>query len=154
MLPHGQLDVLHLKGVLTLKEWNGNTKGPLFDKRVNAKIRNMNVYMFACFICKAFDWVSHLKLIEIVVSTRVDAEDVHITKLYWHQTATVRADASASDNISVRKGVHQGCVLSPLLFNPCSESMFREALESIEAGGRVRPMVALSTTFTILMTQL
>ena len=87
---------------------------------------------------KAFDCVSHQKLAEILRTTGVDEGDLRIiTQLYWNQTAEIRTDGGTSDEVAVRKGVRQGCVLSPLLFNIYSEAVFREALESVEDGIKI-----------------
>lgn len=100
----------------------------------------MNVNVFACFIDykKAFDCVSHQKLIEILRTTGIDAQDLNIiSELYWHQVATVKVEGSSSEEMNIRRGVRQGCVLSPLLFNLYSESVFKEALENVEAGIKI-----------------
>ena len=92
----------------------------------------MNVNVYACFIDyrKAFDCVKHDKLIEILNKTGIDNEEVKIiSQLYWHQTAEVRIENETSETIVIRKEVRQGCILSPLLFNIYSETIFREALD-------------------------
>src|SRR5688572_11115685 len=55
-----------------------------------------------------------------------------IINLYWKQLAAVRWDSGSSREIKVERGVRQGCVISPLLFNLYSEFMIREAMEEIE----------------------
>lgn len=97
----------------------------------------MNVNVFACFIDyrKAFDCVNHQKMIKILRTTGVDEQDLRfISELYWHQTAVVEMKQSTSEDIQIRRGVRQGCVLSPLLFNLYSETIFREALDRIQGG--------------------
>lgn len=94
--------------------------------------RDMNVHMYACFIDyrKAFDCVNHEKLIEILQSTRVDNRDIRIiAALYWQQSAEIKVERETSESILIKKGVRQGCILSPLLFNLYSEAIFRESLD-------------------------
>ena len=49
-----------------------------------------------------------------------------IIKLYWDQTAAVRTESGVSIEFEIKKGVRQGCVLSPILFNLYTEKIFRE----------------------------
>ena len=54
------------------------------------------------------------------------------------QEATVRTGHGITDWIQIRKGVHQGCVLSLCLFNLCAEYITRNAgLEEAQAGIRL-----------------
>lgn len=114
------------------------TREALFSLNVlTQRCRDMNVDVYACFIDyrKAFDCVKHEKMVEILKTIGLDNEDLRIiTELYWNQTAEVRVENSTSEAIQIQRGVRQGCVLSPLLFNIYSEAIFKEALEE-EAGG-------------------
>jgi len=60
-----------------------------------------------------------------------------ISNLYWNQRAVIRVDGELSEEVLIKRGVRQGCVLSPLLFNIYLEFIFREALEGIEDGIKV-----------------
>lgn len=60
-----------------------------------------------------------------------------IENLYWNRTAQIRIDDDLTDTIDIYKGVRQGCVLSPLLFNMYSEMIFQAALEDINEGIKV-----------------
>ena len=53
-------------------------------------------------------------------------------KLYWRQHASVRWNGEVSREVRVERGVRQGRIISPLLFNLYSEFMMREAMEGIE----------------------
>ena len=62
----------------------------------------------------------------------------HITcllrKLYAGQEATVRTGHGTMDWFQIRKGVHQGCISSPCLFNLYAEYIMRNAgLEEAQA---------------------
>ena len=37
--------------------------------------------------------------------------------MYWEQTAMVRTEHGITEESHIKKGVRQGCVLSPSLFN-------------------------------------
>ena len=85
--------------------------------------------MYICFIdyTKAFDQVNHTKLIECLKEIGVDNKDLQIiAKMYWEQTAVVRTKNGVSSGSNIKKGVRQGCVLSPNLYNLYSEKICRE----------------------------
>ena len=50
-----------------------------------------------------------------------------LRKLYAGQEATVGTGHGAPDWFQIGKGVHQGCILSPYLFNLCAEYIMRNA---------------------------
>lgn len=61
----------------------------------------------------------------------IDRRDLQIIKnLYWNQTANIRVDGKLSNNVEICRGVRQGCILSPLLFNLYSDIIFKQALET------------------------
>jgi hypothetical protein len=99
------------------------------------------VYM--CFIDfeKAFNRVQHTRLITALQSIQLDEKDIKlIAKLYWNQTAIINTNNRESKPISIERGVRQGCILSPTLFNVYSENLFREALKDqkgIIIGGEI-----------------
>ena len=51
-----------------------------------------------------------------------------IQNVYWNQTAAVKVNDKISMRVPIKRGVRQGCVLSPILFNIYSERVFRKAL--------------------------
>ena len=54
------------------------------------------------------------------------------------QEATVRTGHGTTDWFKIRKGVHQGCILSPCLFNLNAEYIMRNAgLEETQAGIKI-----------------
>ena len=61
-----------------------------------------------------------------------------LRNLYADQEATVRTGHGTTDWFQIRKGVHQGYILSPCLFNLYAEYMMRNAgLEEIQAGIKI-----------------
>ena len=85
---------------------------------------------------KAFDYVGHNKLWKILKEMRIpDHLTCLLRHLYAGQEATVRTGHGTTDWFQIRKGVCQGCISSPCLFNLYAESIVRNAgLEEAQAG--------------------
>ena len=61
-----------------------------------------------------------------------------LRNLYAGQEATVRTGHGTTDWFQIGKGVHQGCILSPCLFNLYAEYIMRNAgLEEAQAGIKI-----------------
>ena len=61
-----------------------------------------------------------------------------LRNLYAGQEATVRTGHGTTDWFQIGKGVHQGCILSPCLFNLYAEYIVRNAgLEEAQAGIKI-----------------
>ena len=101
-----------------------------------------NIYF--CFIdsAKAFDYVDHNKLRKILQELGIpDHLACLLRNLYADQEATVGTGHGTIDWFQIRKGVSQGCVLSPCLFNLYAEYIMRntgldEAQAEIKIAGR------------------
>ena len=96
--------------------------------------------LYFCFIdySKAFDKVRHSDLFDILAGLHIDGEDLRVLRnLYWEQEASIRVDNDISQYKPIRRGVRQGCVFSPDLFNLYSEIILRniENHEGIGVGG-------------------
>src|SRR6476661_6791484 len=77
-------------------------------------------------------------MMKVLQSIGVDWRDLRmISELYMNQEAVVRSAGGESDSGIIRRGVRQGCPLSPLLFSIYAEMMMKEALENVEEGIRV-----------------
>ena len=62
----------------------------------------------------------------------------HLRNLYAGQEATVRTGHGTTDWFQIGKGVRQGCILSPCLFNSYAEYIMRHAgLEEAQAGIKI-----------------
>ena len=87
-----------------------------------------NIYF--CFIdyTKAFDCVDHNKLWKILKEMELsDQLTCLLRNLYAGQEATVRTRHRTMDWFQIGKGVRQGCILSPCLFNLYAEYVMRNA---------------------------
>ena len=61
-----------------------------------------------------------------------------LRNLYAGQEATVRTGEGTTDWFQIEKGVHQGCVLSPCLFNLYADYIIRNAgLDEAQAGIKI-----------------
>ena len=81
-----------------------------------------NIYF--CFIdyAKAFDCVDHNRLWKILQEMGTpDQLTCLLRNLYAGPEATVRTGQGTTDWFQIRKEVHQGCILSPCLFNLYAE---------------------------------
>ena len=71
---------------------------------------------------KAFDCVDHNKLWNILQAMGIPGHLTYLLRnLYAGQEATVRAGRGTTDWFQIGKGVHQGYILSPCLFNLFAE---------------------------------
>ena len=100
------------------------------------------VYFCCIDYAKAFDCVDHNKLWKILQEMGIPD---HLTSLlrnvYAGQEATVRTGHGTTDWFQIGKGVCQGCILPPCLFNLCVEYIMRntglaEAQAGIKIAGR------------------
>ena len=93
----------------------------------------------ALYYAKAFDCVDHNKMWKILKEMGIyDYLTCLLRNLYAGQEATVRTGHGTSDWFQIGEGVHQGCLLSPCLFNFCAEYIMRNAgLDEAQAGVKV-----------------
>ena len=83
---------------------------------------------YFCFIdyAKDFDCVDHNKLWKIIQEMGLpDHHACLLRNLYADQEATVRTRHGTTDWFKIGKGVRQGCILSPRLFNFYAEYIMR-----------------------------
>ena len=88
------------------------------------KAREFQKNVYFCFIeyAKCFDCVGHNKLWKILKEMGIqDHLTCLLRNLYVGQEATVRTGHGKTDWFQIGKGVHQGCILSPCLFNLYAE---------------------------------
>ena len=109
--------------------------------RTSKKQESSRKNIYFCFIdyAKAFDCVDQNKLWKILKEMGIPE---HLTcllrNLHAGQEATVRIGHGTTDWFQIGKGVHQGCILSPCLFNFYAEYIMRNAgLEEAPAGIKI-----------------
>ena len=104
---------------------------------INKEKEFQNNFYF-CFIddAKAFDYVDHNKLWKILQELGIpDHLACLLRNLYADQEATVRTGHGTTDWFQIGKGVHQGCILSPCLFNLYAEYIMRKVvLDEAQSG--------------------
>ena len=105
------------------------------------KAREFQKNIYFCFIdyAKAFDCVDHNKLWTILKEMGIpDHLTCLLRNLYAGQEATVRTEYGTRDWFQIGKGVRQGCILSPCLFNLYAEYVMRNAgLDEARAGIKI-----------------
>ena len=105
------------------------------------KAREFQKNIYSCFIdyAKAFDYVYHNKLWEILKEMGIPG---HLTclirNLYAGQEATVRTRHGTTDWFQIGKEVRQGCILSPWSFNLYEGYIMQNArLDEAQAGIKI-----------------
>ena len=105
------------------------------------KAREFQKSIYFCFTdySKAFDCVYHNKLWKIPKEMGIpDHLTCLLRHLYASQEATVRTGHGTTDWFQIAKGVRQGCILSPCLFNFYAEYIMKNAgLDEAQAGIKI-----------------
>ena len=107
-------------------------------------MREFQKNIYFCFIdyAQAFDYVDHNKLWKILKEMGLsDYLTCLLRNLYAGQEATIRTGHGTTDWFQIGKGVRQGCILLPCLFNLYAEYIMRntglnEAQAGIKIAGR------------------
>ena len=96
------------------KNQRSNCKHPL-DHRKSKRIKKKISFCFIDY-AKAFHCVDHNKLWEILKEMGIRVTCL-LRNLYAEQEVTIRTRHGTMNWFQIGKGVHQGCILSPCLFN-------------------------------------
>ena len=94
------------------------TRDQIANIRWIIKIQEFQKNIYFCFIdyAKAFDCVDHSKLWKILQEMGIPSHMTCLLRnLYSGQEATFRTGHGTTDWFQIRKGVRQGCILSPSL---------------------------------------
>ena len=97
-------------------------------KTILANSINSKQDTYICFIDfkKAFDRVEHDILIDILNKKAIPANEIRIIKkIYENQIGFMKDDSEKQYPIHIKRGVRQGCILSPILFNTYAEETFK-----------------------------
>ena len=112
-----------------------------------AKEFQKNIYL--CFIdnAKAFDSVDHNRLWKILKKMGIpDHLNCLLRNPYADQDATVRTGHETTDWFQIGKGVHQGCILSPCLFNLYGEYIMRNTgLDEAQVESRLLGEISIAS---------
>ena len=113
------------------------------------KAREFQKNIYFCFIdcVKAFDCVDHNKLWKILQEMGIpDHLTCLLRNLYAGQEATVRTGHGATDWFQIGKGVCQGCILSPCLFNLYAEYIMGNAvLDEVQLESRLLGEISITS---------
>ena len=114
-------------------------KLPTSARSSKKKESQKNIYFYFIDYAKVFDCVDHNKLWKSLQEMGIpDHLTCLLRNLYAGQEATVRTGHGTTDWFQTGKGVHQGCILSPCLFNLYAEYIMRNAgLEEAQAGIKI-----------------
>ena len=106
-----------------------------------------NLYFCCIDYAKAFDCVNHNKLWKILKEIGIPDHLICLLRnLYVGQEATVRTGHGATDSFPIGKGVRQGCILSPCLFNLYAEYIMRNAgLEQAQLESRLPGEISVTS---------
>ena len=91
--------------------------------------------------------MDHNKLWKILKEIRIpDHLTCFLKNLYADQEETVRPGHGTTDWFQIGNGIHQGCILSPCLFNLYAEYIMRNAgLEETQAGSRLLGEISITS---------
>ena len=105
------------------------------------KARDFQKNIYFCFTdyAKAFDCVDHKKLWKILKEMGIPDHLIFLLRnLYAGQEVTIRTGHGTTDWFQIGKGVGEGCILSPCLFNFSAEYIMKNAgLEEAQAGIKI-----------------
>ena len=113
------------------------TRNAIFNIRMLSKRsieHQQDIYLVFIDYKKAFDKVRHGELFNLLQAIQVDDKDLRILRsVYGPQRAAVRLPKGLTNWAEIKRGVLQGCIASPDLFNLYGESIFRP-LDEVPVG--------------------
>ena len=123
------------------RKGKGTCNAIFIIRMIGERTIEMQKDLFMCFIDyqKAFDTVKHADLLAILSRLDIGRKDLRIVRnLYYEQTSAVRVEDELTEYVDIKRGVRQGCVMSPVLFSLYAEIIMREIddMEGIRIGGQ------------------
>ena len=115
-----------------------NCQHLLYHRKSKGMPKKTN-FCFSDYV-KAFDSVYHNKLWKILQEMGIldHIFTCLLKNLYAGQEASVRTRHGTTDGFKIRKGVRQGCILSPCIFNLYAEYIMRNpGLDEIKTGIKI-----------------
>ena len=107
------------------------------------KAKEFQINIWLIDYSKAFDCVDHNNLKEMGIPDHLICL---LRNLYSGQEATVRTRHGTMDWLKIGKGGHEGCILSPCLFNIYAEYIMRNAgLDESQAGTKKLGEISISS---------
>ena len=117
------------------------------------KTREFQKNSYFCFIdyAKVFDCVDHSKLWKILQEMEIpDHLNCLLQNLHAGQEATARTGHGTMDWFKIGKGVYQGCMLSPCLYNLYSQHIMRNTLlDEAQASTRLLGEISITSGMQI-----
>ena len=109
------------------------------SSKKQASSRKISISALMTMYAKAFDCVDHNKLWKILREMGIpDHLTCLLRNLYAGQEAMIRTGHGTIDWFQIGKGVHQGCILSPCLFNLYVKYIMRNTgLDEAQAGIKI-----------------
>ena len=111
-----------------------------------------NIYFCFTDYAKTFDCVDHNKLWEILKGKGIPDHLICLLRnLYAGQEATVRTRHETKDWFQIGKRVHQGCILSPCLFNLYAGYILRNArLDEAQLESRLPGEISITSDMQMI----
>ena len=113
------------------------------------KARKFQKNIYFCFIdyAKVFDCVDHNKLCKVHQEMGVPDHLICLLKnMYAFQEATVKTRNGKTDWFQIGKGVHQGYIFSPWLFDLYTDyNMWNAGLDEAQAGSRLPEEISVTS---------
>ena len=107
----------------------------LIERSIEMK---QDIYVCMIDYSKAFDKVQHEPFMEILKDLNIEGKSWRLIRnIYWEQSATIRYENELGTWKSIRRGLRQGCVLSPDGFSIYSERIMKkiEDMPGAKVGG-------------------
>ncbi|GFS11416.1 transposon TX1 uncharacterized 149 kDa protein [Elysia marginata] len=114
---------------LAIRKGKGTRDGIFLLRNTCERIMECQKVLNLCLDAKAFDRVNHEKLMKVLAKAGISSHERRlVSEIYWNKSAKVKLTSETTEDIMIQRGVRQGCILSPSLFNLYSEYLLQEAI--------------------------